>query len=81
MKNSTKKSKLFKDIMLDNYGNYIAPKILERAKSYNLQHQLEYFSKVYRDSIEALKKVKHGRQLMGKMNQILTGPNKAKQPD
>ena len=61
MKNSTKKTKLFKEIMLDNYGNYIAPKILERAKYFTLQHQFDYFSKVYRDSIEALKKVKHGR--------------------
>ena len=80
MKNSTKKSKLFKDIMLDSYGNYIAPKILERAKYFGLQQQLDYFTKVYRDSIEALKKVKHGRQLMGKINQILPGLNKTKQP-
>jgi len=81
MKHSTKKCKMFKDIMLDSYGNYIAPKILERAKSFNL-HQFDsfkqvskiaflihsFFFQVYRDSVEALKKVKHGRQLMGKMN-------------
>jgi len=81
MKNSTKKCKMFKEIMLDSYGNYIAPKILERAKSFNL-HQFDSFKQVskhsflihsfyfqvYRDSVEALKKVKHGRQLMGKMN-------------
>jgi len=80
-KNSTKKCKMFKEIMLDSYGNYIAPKILERAKSFNL-HQFDsfkqvskhsflihsFFFQVYRDSVEALKKVKHGRQLMGKMN-------------
>lgn len=36
MKNSSKKSKLYREIMLDNYGNYIAPKILERAKLFNL---------------------------------------------
>ena len=61
MKNSSKKSKLFREIMLDSYGNYIAPKILERSKILNLQDRYDYFCKVYRDSIEALKKVKHGR--------------------
>lgn len=76
MKNSSKKSKLYREIMLDSYGNYIAPKILERAKVFTLQHQFDYFNKVYRDSIEALKKVKHGRQLMNKMNQILQPPGK-----
>jgi hypothetical protein len=30
---SAKKNKLFRELMLDNYGNYIAPKIIERAKS------------------------------------------------
>ena len=38
LKNSTKKCKMFKDIMLDSFGNYIAPKILERTKLYNLAH-------------------------------------------
>ena len=65
---TSKKSKLFREIMLDSYGNYIAPKILDRAKAFCLQYQFDYFSKVYRESIEALKKVKHGRQLMVKMN-------------
>lgn len=71
MKNSSKKSKMFKEIMLDSYGNYIAPKIMEMVKVFALQQQFDYFSKIYRESIEALKKVKHGRQLMVKMNQIL----------
>jgi len=61
MKSSSKKCKLYKEIMIDSFGNYIAPKILERAKNYGFQPQFEYFSKVYRESIEALKKVKHGR--------------------
>lgn len=74
MKGQSKKCKLYKEIMIDSFGNYIAPKILERAKAYGFQHQFEYFSKVYRESIEALKKVKHGRQLINKTNQILQQP-------
>ena len=34
IKNQSKKSKLFKEIMLDNYGNYIAPKIVEKARGF-----------------------------------------------
>lgn len=71
MKNSSKKNKLYKEIMIDSFGNYIAPKILERAKSYGFHYQFDYFSKVYRESIDALKKVKHGRQLINKINQIV----------
>ena len=76
-KNSSKKSKMFKEIMLDNYGNYIAPKIVERAKAFALQDHFDYFNKVFRDSIDNLKKVKHGRQLMNKLNQI-TSQNTSK---
>ena len=36
MKNNSKKCKMYKDIMLDGYGNYIAPKILEKAKIFAL---------------------------------------------
>lgn len=28
-----KKNKLFRELMLDSYGNYIAPKLIERAKT------------------------------------------------
>lgn len=45
MKHSNKKCKMYKEIMLDSYGNYIAPKILERAKGFNL-HQFESFKQV-----------------------------------
>ena len=51
MKNSSKKSKLYREIMLDSYGNYIAPKILERAKVFTLQHQFDYFNKVSNSSL------------------------------
>ena len=78
MKNSSKKSKLYREIMLDSYGNYIAPKILERAKVFQIQFHFDYFNKVYKESIDALKKVKHGRQLMSKMNQILQHPAQSK---
>ena len=50
MKHSIKKCKMFKDIMLDSYGNYIAPKILERAKSFNL-HQFDSFKQVSKHCI------------------------------
>ena len=45
MKNSTKKCKMYKEIMLDSYGNYIAPKILERSKGFS-QHQYDNFKQV-----------------------------------
>ena len=35
-KNNHKKYKMFKDIMLDPYGNYIASKLMEKTKKYNL---------------------------------------------
>jgi hypothetical protein len=57
--------------MLDNYGNYIAPKIIERSKNAIFQKFYDYFVKVFYESLEAIKKVKHGRQLINKINEIL----------
>ena len=32
--------------MFDSYGNYIAPKIIERAKYFGLDSQFDYFCRV-----------------------------------
>ena len=81
--NSNKKHKFFKEIMLDGFGNYLAPKLIENSKKYGLIKHYNFFIdvrlilarltksllvKVYNNSLDALKKVKHGRQLMGKIN-------------
>lgn len=70
-RNSTKKNKLFRELMLDNYGNYIAPKLIERVKCASLQKYYDYFIKIFYESLDAIKKVKHGRQLINKINEII----------
>ena len=63
-KNATKKYKVFRDLMLDPFGNYVVPKLIERAKFFGLMKHYDYLVKVFSESTDALKKVKHGRQLM-----------------
>lgn len=67
-RNSTKKHKLFKELMFDSYGNYVVPKMIEFAKLLQLNRQFDFFVKVFNESADGLKKVKHGRQLITKIN-------------
>ena len=67
-RNSTKKHKLFKELMFDSYGNYVVPKMIEYTKLLQLNRQFDFFVKVFNESAEGLKKVKHGRQLITKIN-------------
>ena len=54
--NPNKKQKLFKEIMLDQYGNYLAPRLLENAKKNGLMKHYNYFIEIYNNSIDVLKK-------------------------
>ena len=67
-RNSTKKHKLFKELMFDSYGNYVVPKMIEYTKLLQLNRQFDFFVKVFNESADGLKKVKHGRQLITKIN-------------
>ena len=41
--NSNKKHKFFKEIMLDGFGNYLAPKLIENSKKYGLIKHYNFF--------------------------------------
>lgn len=57
----SKRSRLFKELLFDPFGNYIAAKLIEKAKCYGLAKLFDHFSKTFNDSIEGLKKCRHGR--------------------
>ena len=54
--NPNKKQKLFKEIMLDQYGNYLAPRLIENAKKNGLIKHSNYFIDTYNNSLDVLKK-------------------------
>jgi len=66
----TKKLRLFRDIMFDQFGNYIAPKLVERAKLLGQTRAYEHFVKTFNESADQLKKMKHGRQLVHKLMEV-----------
>ena len=49
-----KQQKVFKEMLLDKYGNYIAPKVIEKAKRFNLQKQYNYFINVSTNTSSAI---------------------------
>lgn len=69
----SKRSRLYKELLFDPYGNYIAAKLIEKAKCYGLAKMFDHFSKTFNDSIEGLKKCRHGRQLISKIEAIQLG--------
>ncbi len=74
-----KRSRLFKELMFDQYGNYIATKLFEKAKCYALAKIYDHFCRTFNESVDALKKCRHGRQLIGKFETIQYGGKKTKQ--
>ena len=41
--NSNKKHRLFKEIMLDSFGNYLAPRLIDNAKKNGLTKHYNFF--------------------------------------
>ena len=66
--NPNKKQKLFKEIMLDQYGNYLAPRLIENSKKNGLTKHYNYFIDIYTNSLDVLKKKQHGKKLISKIN-------------
>lgn len=56
-----KRTRLFKELLFDAIGNYISTKLIEKAKVYGLTKVNDHFSRTFNDSIDALRKLKHGR--------------------
>jgi hypothetical protein len=56
-----KRSRLYKELLFDQYGNYIATKLIEKAKCYGLNKVYDHFSRTFNESYDALKKCRHGR--------------------
>ena len=46
----TKKLKIFRDCMFDQYGNYIAPKLVEKSKLFGLNKYYEHFIKCFQEN-------------------------------
>jgi len=61
-KNNNKKNRLFKDIMMDKYGNYIAYTIMETALHYHAPSKyFDVFYKTIQENLDQLRKVNFGK--------------------
>jgi len=61
-KNNTKKNKLFRDIMLDKFGNYIAYTIMEMALLNQAPSKyFDVFYKTIQENLDQLRKVNFGK--------------------
>ncbi len=59
----TKKLRIFRELIFDQFGNYIAVKLVEQAKLFGLKKHLDHFYKTFNESLDSLQQVKHGRVL------------------
>lgn len=71
-----KKQKFFREIMFDQFGNYIAPKLIERAKRSGQTRAYEQFVKTFNENVDQLKRLRHGRQLVQKIMEAQHGSKK-----
>lgn len=71
-----KRTRHFKELLYDSFGNFVAQKLIEKAKYDGLTKVYDHFSRTFNDQRDALKKIKHGRQLIGKIDTVLSGGRK-----
>ena len=66
-KKTKKKTNIFKEVMFNQYGNYTIYSIISKAMHHPNQKYIESFLKVFRENLDALKKVNFGKKLIGKI--------------
>lgn len=73
-----KKLRLFRELLFDPYGNYIATKLIEQVKLYGLKKHLDHFFKTFNESLDVLQTNKNSRLLVQKILDIQHGGKKKK---
>ena len=63
----SKKKNLFKDILLNSYGNYTIFTIMKKAFKHPNDKYIEYFLKVFNENIGQLKKINFGKKFINKV--------------
>ena len=66
-----KKTNIFKDILLNQYGNYTIFTIINKAVQHPNKKYIDYFLKVFRENTESLKKLNYGKKFINKVDQLL----------
>lgn len=78
MDKRTKKQRFFREILFDQFGNYIAPKIIDRSRKEGFTQAYEHFLKIFDECRDSLYKMKHGRQLVNKIKEAQGGSRQSK---
>ena len=63
-----KRKNMFRDIMLNQYGNYTISTIMHKAFEYPNKKYIKFFLKVFRENTDNLKKVNFGKKFINKID-------------
>lgn len=69
-KGALKKS-VFRDILLNQYGNYTIYTLIYKAFEHPNQKYVDYFIKIFRENTESLRKVNFGKKFINKVDTLI----------
>jgi len=56
--------------MLDMYGNYVISTTIEKAFNHPNKKYFKYFSRIFKENLENLKKINFGKKFINKIEKI-----------
>ena len=68
---TNKKRNAFRDIMLNQYGNYAISTIIQKAFEFPNKKYIRFFLKIFRENTEYLKKINFGKKFINKIDQMI----------
>lgn len=68
---TNKKRNAFRDIMLNQYGNYAISTIIQKAFEFPNTKYIRFFLKIFRENTEYLKKINFGKKFINKIDQMI----------
>lgn len=67
----SKKRNLFKELMINQFGNYAVSTIIQKAVTYPNKKYIRHFLGVFRENSDQLKRINFGKKFMAKIDQVV----------
>merc|ERR1712023_236140 len=67
----SKKRNLFKDLMINQFGNYAVYTIIQQAFSYPNKKYIKHFLYIFRENSDQLRRINFGKKFMAKIDALM----------
>lgn len=72
----SKKRNLFKDLMINQFGNYAVYTIIQQAVSFPNKKYIKHFLYIFRENSDQLRRINFGKKFMAKIDALMQAESK-----